>query len=95
MFDPRKCVYSATFVGLASACSLTGIAQEAIQVPQLPPRDKVQAETAPLPLKVEVPERSEVDLAIRRGKDFLLSSQNKNGSWGAATNTKDLNIYRY
>lgn len=93
MFDPRKCVYSATFVGLASACSLTGIAQEAIQVPQLPPRDKVQAETAPLPLKVEVPERSEVDLAIRRGKDFLLSSQNKNGSWGAATNTKDLNIY--
>ncbi|HVW38384.1 MAG TPA: prenyltransferase/squalene oxidase repeat-containing protein [Pirellulales bacterium] len=31
--------------------------------------------------------------AIRRGVDFLLADQNKDGSWGSATRTKDLNIY--
>lgn len=35
----------------------------------------------------------ELQGAIRRGVDFLLSSQNANGSWGSATRTKDLNIY--
>ncbi|MCZ6690318.1 MAG: terpene cyclase/mutase family protein [Planctomycetota bacterium] len=34
-----------------------------------------------------------VDDAIERGVDFLLKVQNKNGSWGSAHNTKDLNIY--
>lgn len=31
--------------------------------------------------------------SIRRGVDFLLAHQNKNGSWGSATRTKGLNIY--
>jgi hypothetical protein len=31
--------------------------------------------------------------SIDRGVDFLVSAQNKNGSWGSATLTKDLNIY--
>ncbi len=31
--------------------------------------------------------------SIQRGTDFLLDHQNANGSWGSATNTKDLNIY--
>ena len=34
-----------------------------------------------------------VDDAIERGVAFLLAVQNKNGSWGSAHNTKDLNIY--
>ena len=34
-----------------------------------------------------------VDAAIARGVDFLIGDQNKNGSWGSATRTKDLNIY--
>ncbi|MEM9080818.1 MAG: prenyltransferase/squalene oxidase repeat-containing protein [Verrucomicrobiota bacterium] len=35
----------------------------------------------------------ELDQALTRGVDYLLSDQNKNGSWGAATQTKGLNIY--
>ena len=31
--------------------------------------------------------------AIGRGTRFLLQTQNRNGSWGSATRTKDLNIY--
>jgi len=34
-----------------------------------------------------------LDAAIRRGVDFLLATQNSNGSWGGPTKTKGLNIY--
>ena len=34
-----------------------------------------------------------IEKALRRGADFLIADQNKNGSWGSATRTKDLNIY--
>ncbi|MHB1422508.1 MAG: prenyltransferase/squalene oxidase repeat-containing protein [Gemmataceae bacterium] len=34
-----------------------------------------------------------LDSAIRAGIAFLLKDQNKNGSWGSAQHTKDLNIY--
>jgi hypothetical protein len=47
--------------------------------PQLPP-------IAPV-------DRVRVLAAIERGVDFLLQKQNKDGSWGSATRTKDLNIY--
>ncbi len=42
---------------------------------------------------VEPVDREAVTTAIGRGVDFLLESQNPNGSWGAATRTKGLNIY--
>ena len=45
----------------------------------------------PLP-EITPPTRTEIDDAIRRGVDYLISSQNKNGSWGSATRTKGLNI---
>lgn len=35
----------------------------------------------------------EIDAAIKRGVDFLVTDQNENGSWGSATRTKALNIY--
>jgi hypothetical protein len=35
----------------------------------------------------------ELEASIHRGLDFLLQSQNKDGSWGSAHKTKDLNIY--
>ncbi len=34
-----------------------------------------------------------INAAIRRGVDFLVTHQNKNGSWGSARRTKNLNIY--
>lgn len=46
----------------------------------------------PKPLKT-VPTSGDIDNAIRRGIAFLLNTQNKDGSWGSATNTKELNIY--
>lgn len=45
------------------------------------------AEPAPLPTPAEV------EAAIKRGVDFLLENQNKDGSWGSPTQTKGLNIY--
>ena len=37
--------------------------------------------------------KDDIDQAITRGVDFLVSHQNANGSWGGATRTKGLNIY--
>lgn len=34
-----------------------------------------------------------IDTSVRRGVDYLITSQNKNGSWGNPTKTKGLNIY--
>ena len=48
--------------------------------------------TTPAPPPAEAT-RTEIDAAIRRGVDFLVTHQNKNGSWGGPTRTKDLNIY--
>ena len=39
------------------------------------------------------PSAKEIETAIRRGVDFLIANQNKNGSWGSARNTKGLNIF--
>jgi len=42
------------------------------------------AETGPRPLPVPTPPAAEIDAAIGRGVEFLLKTQNKNGSWGSA-----------
>ncbi|MBX3443505.1 MAG: terpene cyclase/mutase family protein [Planctomyces sp.] len=39
------------------------------------------------------PTAEEIQAAITRGIDFLIADQNDSGSWGSATQTKDLNIY--
>ena len=36
---------------------------------------------------------AEIEKSIRRGLDYLLKDQNKDGSWGSAQKTKDLNIF--
>ncbi len=50
--------------------------------------------TAP-PQLPEIPAVAEAAIreSIDRGIDFLLDSQNSDGSWGSPTRTKDLNIY--
>jgi hypothetical protein len=39
------------------------------------------------------PSPEELEKSIQRGLDFLLKTQNKDGSWGSARRTKDLNIF--
>ena len=39
------------------------------------------------------PSAAAMDRAVDRGVRFLLESQNRNGSWGSAHRTKDLNIF--
>ena len=56
-------------------------------------RDRSQAESGPEPLPVEAPQDAEIVASLDRGIQFLLSSQNEDGSWGSATQTKELNIY--
>ena len=50
------------------------------------------AQTGPRPKPVEAPSGEAIEESIRRGVNFLLARQNKNGSWGSARNTKGLNI---
>jgi hypothetical protein len=39
------------------------------------------------------PSQDELEQSLRRGVDFLVESQNPDGSWGSAHKTKDLNIF--
>lgn len=58
----------------------------------VPDRVLTAAEGA-MPAVEPAPTTEEIDAAITRGVDFLLADQNPDGSWGSATQTKDLNIY--
>ncbi len=56
--------------------------------------DPAKMDELPKPKPVQNPASSgEIDNAIKRGIAYLMDHQNKDGSWGNATNTKDLNIY--
>ncbi|GAB4135018.1 MAG: hypothetical protein Kow0040_19420 [Thermogutta sp.] len=63
--------------------------------PQAPthPAPNPLALEGPRPPDVEKPSDEAVGAALRRGVDFLLLRQNRDGSWGSARNTKELNIY--
>ncbi len=43
--------------------------------------------------RLKVPTPEQLNQSIERGLAFLLQHQNKDGSWGTARNTKDLNIF--
>src|SRR5262245_52546878 len=58
-----------------------------------PKEDKPLAETGPRPEPVPQPEPAAIDAAIRKGVDFLLGNQNKDGSWGSASLRGGVEIY--
>jgi hypothetical protein len=57
----------------------------------VPAKDKAAPDLHPKPPVPVPPEK--LKAAIGRGVAFLLKTQNKDGSWGSAERTKDLNIY--
>lgn len=73
---------------------LLGIGVPALADPPASIREKdpVASTLPPLP-ELKRPSLGEVETSIRRGVDYLTSSQNANGSWGGPTRTKGLNIY--
>jgi hypothetical protein len=82
------------YLGLALLCvagavavTLTTLAAE----PPSAPRDKPEPNLHPKP-PAPVPVET-LEAAIGHGVAFLLKVQNKDGSWGSAERTKDLNIY--
>jgi hypothetical protein len=50
-------------------------------------------EPVPKPTPVAASDPAQLDAAIRRGVDFLLSRQNPHGSWGSGRNTTGMDIY--
>ena len=54
--------------------------------------DPTVSSLPPLPV-IAVPSLPELEVSLQRGVDYLISSQNPNGSWGGPTRTKGLNIY--
>jgi hypothetical protein len=105
----RRCLAIATSFTLGLLClgsldagraSCLAAWQTADAVPSAQGQDQDQqtprrplAEVGPKPLPVEPPTAEAIDSAITRGVEFLLKVQNKDGSWGTAEQTKDLNIY--
>ena len=63
-----------------------------LTVALLPVAGQSLPKLAPLP-KVADLDQAELESAIRKGVDYLLKTQNKDGSWGGPTRTKGLNIY--
>jgi hypothetical protein len=51
------------------------------------------AETGPRPPAVPAPSPEAIDSAVRRGVDFLVGNQNKNGSWGTPELRGGIMIY--
>ena len=43
--------------------------------------------------KLDAPTEEQIQTSMDRGVAFLLAVQNRNGSWGSATQTKGLNVY--
>lgn len=75
------------FIWFTTACLFLPVQDAA-------PAKEDKEDVLPKPKKVENPASSgEIDNAIKRGIAYLVDHQNKDGSWGDARNTKDLNIY--
>ena len=43
--------------------------------------------------KIDAPTQKQINDSMQRGIDYLIKAQRKSGAWGAATQTKGLNIY--
>ena len=75
---------------MAAALVLLCLPVLAAEEPSRPP---ALAESGPKSKPVKPPAAAEVEQSIRRGVDFLLERQNKDGSWGSANITRPGDVY--
>ena len=68
------------WMGAALAWFLITLCSSGLSQESQPARDRKQAETAPIAAPVEAPEQEAIRQSLERGKDFLLSVQNADGS---------------
>ncbi|MCE9557156.1 MAG: hypothetical protein K8T91_27730 [Planctomycetes bacterium] len=83
-------------VALVATWPFLAIASDSAPPSKEPSKQPVATKLAsyvPKAKPVAPPTREALDTAITRGVDFILKIQNPSGSWGSATQTKDLNIY--
>jgi hypothetical protein len=74
-------------LAIAMACAAPAVRGEPTAPVAEPPAVAFARKSEP----VRVPE-AEIDAAVARGREFLVRSQNADGSFGSAERTKDLNI---
>ncbi|MBI1830665.1 MAG: hypothetical protein HYR84_04355, partial [Planctomycetes bacterium] len=75
--------------------SSAGAAPPTVVIDGKSPKEKgpTLAEIAPRPEPVPAPDRAELDAVMRKGIDFLVKIQNKNGSWGGPAYKHGVTIY--
>lgn len=78
-------------IGLFSRGAIVRAEDDAPDPSESAPRD--ERLPTPKPTPVAARDAREIEVVIDRGIDFLLTDQNKDGSWGSAQRTKGLNIY--
>jgi hypothetical protein len=71
----------------------TARAQQPTSQDEISPQPDGQDDSVALSEVVQPASRESIEKAINQGVDFLLTTQNSNGSWGSPTRTKNLNIY--
>jgi hypothetical protein len=84
----RRMLIVTVLFGLAGSA----FCQEAADSPPAVKKERREL-TGPKPEPIDPPAPSQVEQSIGRGVDFLVTDQNKDGSWGSPRNTKGLNIY--
>ena len=87
---PRRWLFAAAILTALVQPGLLGRAEPPNQAEEPAPKEHAVNLHPPAPVPISV---DELDASIRKGLEFLLNEQNKNGSWGSAERTKDLNIY--
>lgn len=89
------------FTAVRSGFVVTALLTGAAFVPRLASAEEgeavsIESDSEKSPPRVEAidpPTQEALQAAIDRGVAFLIADQNADGSWGSATDTKDLNIY--
>jgi hypothetical protein len=80
-----------TVLTLAWSADGQEAARPAAKQPQ--PEKRALAETGPRPAAVPQPDSAAIESAISKGIDFLVTTQNKNGSWGSPGFRHGVEIY--